>query len=85
MLTLPITEITKIKVEPGDVVVVKSAKVMAPSHRDSLAAKLRDLLPGAEIVVLDEGMSIEAVKPGADAAPKKPAGRRATSKKTAKP
>jgi predicted protein tyrosine phosphatase len=85
MLTLPITEITKIKVEPGDVVVVKSAKFMQQKHADTLKQRIGDLLPGAKVIVLDPDVSISVMQPPAGDPPEKPAGRRATSKKTAQP
>ncbi|MFX4223541.1 MAG: hypothetical protein ACMVO3_22715 [Thalassobaculum sp.] len=91
MLTLPITEITKLNVEPGDVVVVKTAKVLAPAHRDNLHRKLSGLLPGAEVVILEDGMSLDVVKPegagkvAATPPAKKPGAKRAAAKKTTKP
>lgn len=63
MLTLPVTEITKLKVEPGDVVVVKAAKIMSQTHAEALKKRITDLLPGVDVLLLDPDVSLSVMTP----------------------
>lgn len=65
MLTLPVTEITKLKVEPGDVVVVKAAKIMSQTHAEALKKRITDLLPGVDVLLLDPDVSLSVMTPPA--------------------
>lgn len=51
-----------VKIEPGDVVVVRLDYGLARYECDQLALRLKPAFPKNEIVVLNPGMSIETAK-----------------------
>jgi len=53
-----------VKVEPGDVVVVRLGYGLSQHDRKQLAKRLSPAFPGNKILVLNPGMSIETAKAG---------------------
>ncbi len=61
-------EIHRIRLEPGDIVVVRSDQVLSLGMHNFLAAEMSKAFPGHRIVLLERGFSLDIVSPTAEAA-----------------
>ena len=61
MMSLPITEITKLRVGPLDAVVVTASKPMSEAAMTRLRDRVEQALPGTRVVVVEREVSVEVV------------------------
>lgn len=61
-MSVEIESISKVGVEPGDVIVVRIAHPMSPTHLDELSEVLTPMFPDNRILVLDDGDALEVYR-----------------------
>jgi hypothetical protein len=60
-----IDRVDKLRLEPGETVVLTSERFLSADQRARLRETLRALWPGNDVVVLDPNMTLEAAPHGA--------------------
>jgi hypothetical protein len=54
-------EVRRLRLEPGDTLVLRTPRPVPPTTATHLAAALREQFPGAQVLVLESGLDLEIV------------------------
>jgi hypothetical protein len=58
-----IEEIRRVELKPGDVLVVRTAKVLSVQSAEDLKRQIETRFPGHLVVVMDSSLSLEVLEP----------------------
>ena len=60
-IVLPV--IQRLRIEPGEVLVIKGMKFVQKSHRDDFRDQVKEMLPGVKVMMLPEEAELAVITP----------------------
>jgi hypothetical protein len=67
-IEITIADLSRVALEPGDILLIRSPKRLTLQSVDSLKKAIREGLPGHRVLVLEEGLDLAVIRPVGPAA-----------------
>jgi len=61
---IEIKDIQRVKLEPGDILLVRYEGILPVAEKDRIAKQVQTRLPGHEVIVMDGGLTLSVIEAG---------------------